>query len=182
MSPLCVVVTTKRFAPSRREYLRSCRPSSIRKFRPLDTLEVGRLVLHRGGGEGIGELRGEPLRAFPNPLEAFRARRYDKIGQTMRDIDRTAGANAKALAARAGAWLRRRRRPDAVASAGTANRPWSISAPAWPLHSRANVARRQGIAVHPGILLGGNGRGDDGQALIRAARFGVGSLAYTLLA
>ena len=139
-------------------------------------------MFHRGGGEGIGELWDEPLRALPNPPEAFRASHYIKIGQTMRDIDRTAGANARALAAQAGAWPRGRRRPDAVAYAGTANRPWSISAPAWPLHSRANVARRQGIAVHPRILLGENGRGDDGQALIRAARFGVGSLAYTLLA
>ena len=58
----------------------------------LDAMELGRFVLHRSGEEGIDELWGEPFRAFSIPLEDFYESRYIKIGQTMRDIDRIAGA------------------------------------------------------------------------------------------
>ena len=56
----------------------------------LEAMELGRLVLHRSGEEGIDELWGEPFRAFSIPLEDFFESRYIKIGQTMRDIDRIA--------------------------------------------------------------------------------------------
>ena len=56
----------------------------------LDAMELGRLVLHRSGEEGIDELWGEPFRAFSIPLEDFFESRYIKIGQAMRDIDRIA--------------------------------------------------------------------------------------------
>jgi len=58
----------------------------------LEAMELGRNVLHRSGEEGIDELWGEPFRAFSIPLEDFYESRYIKIGQTMRDIDRIAGA------------------------------------------------------------------------------------------
>jgi hypothetical protein len=54
----------------------------------LQALELGRLVRHRGGDEGIDELWGEPFKAFSQPISAFYQSRYIKIGQTMRDIDR----------------------------------------------------------------------------------------------
>ena len=54
----------------------------------LEAMELGRLVLHCSGEEGIDELWGEPFRAFSIPLEDFFESRYIKIGQTLRDIDR----------------------------------------------------------------------------------------------
>jgi hypothetical protein len=54
----------------------------------LEALELGRLVRHRGGDEGIDELWGEPFKAFSQPIAAFYDSRYVKIAQTMRDIDR----------------------------------------------------------------------------------------------
>ena len=56
----------------------------------LEAMELGRLVLHRSGEEGIDELWGEPFRAFSIPVEAFYESRYVKIGQCMRDVDRIA--------------------------------------------------------------------------------------------
>lgn len=58
----------------------------------VEAMELGRLVLHRSGEEGIDELWGEPFRAFSIPLEDFFESRYIKIGQSMRDIDRIAAA------------------------------------------------------------------------------------------
>ncbi|MBL8482363.1 MAG: hypothetical protein JNJ60_09215 [Rhodocyclaceae bacterium] len=55
-----------------------------------EALDLGRLVLHRSGEEGIDELWGEPFKAFSVPLESFYESRYLKIAQTMRDIDRIA--------------------------------------------------------------------------------------------
>jgi hypothetical protein len=52
-----------------------------------EALELGKLVLHRSGDEGIDELWGEPFKAFVLPLESFYESRYVKIAQTMRDID-----------------------------------------------------------------------------------------------
>ena len=57
-----------------------------------ESLQLGRLVLHRTGEEGIDELWGEPFRAFSIPIEEFFASRYIKIAQAMRDIDRIADA------------------------------------------------------------------------------------------
>ncbi len=56
----------------------------------MEALELGRLVLHRSGEEGIDELWGEPFRVFSLSLEEFYESRYIKIGQCMRDIDRIA--------------------------------------------------------------------------------------------
>ena len=53
----------------------------------MEAMELGHLVLHRSGEEGIDELWGEPFRAFSIPIEEFYEGRYIKIGQTMRDID-----------------------------------------------------------------------------------------------
>ncbi len=53
----------------------------------LEALELGRLVLHRSGEEGIDELWGEPFRLFSTTLEEFYEGRYVKIGMAMRDID-----------------------------------------------------------------------------------------------
>ncbi|RLW70731.1 MAG: hypothetical protein B6D71_05280, partial [gamma proteobacterium symbiont of Stewartia floridana] len=54
----------------------------------LEALELGKLVKHRSGDEGIDELWGEPFRAFTVPIESFYETRYIKIAQTMYDIDR----------------------------------------------------------------------------------------------
>jgi hypothetical protein len=53
-----------------------------------EALDLGRMVLHRSGEEGIDELWGEPFKAFAFPIETFYESRYIKISQTMRDIDR----------------------------------------------------------------------------------------------
>ncbi len=58
----------------------------------LEALELGRLVLHRSGQEGIDELWGEPFRVFSLSVEEFYESRYIKISQCMRDIDRIAEA------------------------------------------------------------------------------------------
>ncbi len=60
----------------------------------LEALELGRLVRHRGGDEGIDELWGEPFKAFSQPIATFYQSRYLKIAQTMRDIDRITGTIA----------------------------------------------------------------------------------------
>ena len=52
-----------------------------------EALELGKMVLHRSGEEGIDELWGEPLKAFLFPVESFYESRYVKISQTMREID-----------------------------------------------------------------------------------------------
>jgi hypothetical protein len=62
-----------------------------------EALELGRLVRHRGGDECIEEMWGEPFKAFSIPVEDFYESRYIKIAQTMRDIDRIAGALIEAL-------------------------------------------------------------------------------------
>lgn len=55
-----------------------------------ESLNLGRMVYHISGEEGIDELWGEPFRAFSIPIEAFYESRYIKIAQTLRDIDRIA--------------------------------------------------------------------------------------------
>jgi hypothetical protein len=52
-----------------------------------EALELGKLVRHRSGEEGIDELWGEPFKAFALPVENFYESRYIKIAQTMQDID-----------------------------------------------------------------------------------------------
>lgn len=64
-----------------------------------EALELGKMVLHRSGDEGIDELWGEPFKAFSIPVEAFYESRYIKIGQAMRDIDQIAEALSTALEA-----------------------------------------------------------------------------------
>ncbi len=53
-----------------------------------EAMELGKLVRHISGVEGIDELWGEPLKAFIMPLSQFYVTRYVKISMTMRDIDR----------------------------------------------------------------------------------------------
>jgi hypothetical protein len=53
-----------------------------------EALELGKLVKHYSGHEGIDELWGEPFKAFTMPIDAFYASRYVKVALTMRDIDR----------------------------------------------------------------------------------------------
>jgi len=64
-----------------------------------EALNLGRLVLHRSGEEGIDELWGEPFRAFSIPVEAFYDSRYIKIAQTLRDIDRLGAVMSSTLGA-----------------------------------------------------------------------------------
>ncbi len=52
-----------------------------------EALNLGRLVRHISGDEGIDELWGEPFRAFSIPIEAFYESRYIKIAQALRNID-----------------------------------------------------------------------------------------------
>jgi hypothetical protein len=52
-----------------------------------EALDLGRLVLHRSGEEGIDELWGEPFKAFMYPIEKFYESRYIKIAECMRQID-----------------------------------------------------------------------------------------------
>jgi hypothetical protein len=52
-----------------------------------EALTLGKLVLHRGGDEGIDELWGEPFKVFAFPIEEFYKSRYIKIAHTMRAID-----------------------------------------------------------------------------------------------
>jgi hypothetical protein len=63
----------------------------------LQALEMGKLVKHRGGDEGIDELWGEPFRAFTVPVSTFFEARYIKIAQTMRAIDCISEAMAVAF-------------------------------------------------------------------------------------
>jgi hypothetical protein len=56
-----------------------------------EALELGKMVLHRSGDEGIDELWGEPFKAFAYPIEDFYESRYLKIAQTMKAIDQIAG-------------------------------------------------------------------------------------------
>ncbi len=57
-----------------------------------ESLQLGRMVMHRSGEEGIDELWGEPFKAFTFPIAEFFESRYIKIAQTMRDIDRICAA------------------------------------------------------------------------------------------
>jgi hypothetical protein len=52
-----------------------------------EALQLGTMVLHRSGEEGIDELWGEPFKAFAFPIEEFYKTRYLKIAMTMRAID-----------------------------------------------------------------------------------------------
>jgi hypothetical protein len=60
----------------------------------MEALDLGKMVRHRGGDEGIDELWGEPFKAYSIPIEAFYESRYVKMAMTMRDIDRI-GAGLK---------------------------------------------------------------------------------------
>ena len=58
----------------------------------FEALTLGKTVRHYSGQEGIDELWGEPLKAFSMSMADCYESRYAKIAQTMRDIDRIAGA------------------------------------------------------------------------------------------
>ncbi len=55
-----------------------------------EALELGKLVKHYSGEEGIDELWGEPFKAFSMPMATFYESRYLKIAQAMRNIDHLA--------------------------------------------------------------------------------------------
>lgn len=52
-----------------------------------EAMELGKMVRHYSGQEGIDELWGEPIKAFTMSIEEFYVTRYIKIAQAMRDID-----------------------------------------------------------------------------------------------
>jgi hypothetical protein len=54
----------------------------------MEALELGKMVRHRGGDEGIDELWGEPFKAFSIPIDVFYEGRYIKMSMSMREIDR----------------------------------------------------------------------------------------------
>jgi hypothetical protein len=54
----------------------------------IEALDLGKMVRHRGGDEGIDELWGEPFKAFSISIDAFYESRYVKIAMAMRDIER----------------------------------------------------------------------------------------------
>ena len=56
----------------------------------MAALELGPIVRHHSGAEGLEELWGEPFKAFSMPVAAFYQSRYIKIAQTMADIDSVA--------------------------------------------------------------------------------------------
>lgn len=56
----------------------------------MAALELGPMVRHHSGAEGLEELWGEPFKAFTMPVAEFYRSRYIKIAQTMADIDRIA--------------------------------------------------------------------------------------------
>ncbi|MBK1645562.1 hypothetical protein CKO25_13095 [Thiocapsa imhoffii] len=64
----------------------------------IEALELGPLVRHRGGHEGIDELWGEPFKAFSMSVADFYDSRYLKIALAMRDIDRIATAMKETIA------------------------------------------------------------------------------------
>ncbi len=55
-----------------------------------EALDLGKLVKHRNGDEGIDELWGEPFKAFIMPIDEFYKSRYLKIAMTMKNIDQAA--------------------------------------------------------------------------------------------
>lgn len=65
----------------------------------LEAMELGRMVLHRSGEEGLDELWGEPFKVFSIPVEEFYESRYLKIAMCMRDIDTIAAAMVANFAA-----------------------------------------------------------------------------------
>jgi hypothetical protein len=62
-----------------------------------EALQLGKMVIHRSGDEGIDELWGEPFKAFSFPISEFFESRYIKIAQTMRDIDKLCDTIASQL-------------------------------------------------------------------------------------
>jgi hypothetical protein len=62
-----------------------------------EALDLGKVVLHRSGEEGIHELWGEPFKAFTFPIQEFYRSRYVKVAMAMRCIDRIADEMAPTL-------------------------------------------------------------------------------------
>jgi len=62
-----------------------------------EALDLGKLVKHRNGDEGIDELWGEPFKAFIMPIDEFYKSRYLKIAMTMKNIDQAAAYMASCI-------------------------------------------------------------------------------------
>jgi hypothetical protein len=62
-----------------------------------EALELGKLVKHRNGDEGIDELWGEPFKAFIMSIDDFYESRYIKIAMTKKNIDQVAVYMAKCI-------------------------------------------------------------------------------------
>jgi len=62
-----------------------------------EALDLGKLVKHRNGDEGIDELWGEPFKAFIMPIDEFYKSRYLKIAMTMKNIDQAAAYMANCI-------------------------------------------------------------------------------------
>ncbi len=65
-----------------------------------EALELGKLVLHRSGEEGIDELWGEPFKVFAFPVQEFYRSRYFKVAMAMSCIDNLAETLSAALEGR----------------------------------------------------------------------------------
>src|SRR5688500_1153780 len=65
-----------------------------------EALELGKLVLHRSGEEGIDELWGEPFKVFAFPVQEFYRSRYFKVTMAMTCIEQVGATLAGALEAR----------------------------------------------------------------------------------
>jgi hypothetical protein len=52
-----------------------------------EALELGTMVRHVSGEEGVDEMWGEPFKVFTLPIKDYYESRYIKIAQTMRTID-----------------------------------------------------------------------------------------------
>jgi len=62
-----------------------------------EALDLGKLVLHRSGEEGIDELWGEPFKVFAYPVQEFFRSRYLKVALAMTCIDQVAAHLRRAL-------------------------------------------------------------------------------------
>ena len=65
-----------------------------------EALDLGKLVLHRSGEEGIDELWGEPFKVFAFPVQEFFRSRYLKVAMAMTCIDQVAAHLGAALEGR----------------------------------------------------------------------------------
>jgi hypothetical protein len=62
-----------------------------------EALDLGKLVLHRSGEEGIDELWGEPFKVFAFPVQEFFRSRYVKVAMAMSCIEHVGATLTEAL-------------------------------------------------------------------------------------